>query len=212
MKKTSWVYQQSKTPASNIAAICHLSCGVLSFLFFVTQQSLIVRFLFILLFYVCARLQGKRIRHIYFLITLLAVAISHLFVPNGAVLFYVFSFPVTIGALTTGVYRSQTFVGMVFFSLASVHRSIHLPSKFGALLVRMLGYFESLFVQKKDFTRNRGNIAHTIGKKLSALLYTPAKEITRTSIPPFSYIFCICWTCIGLLLIASNSIVISYIF
>ncbi len=198
----AWIYQKNQHVLARQAFI-QLCAGIITFIAFVSIESIVYRFVCIGVFLLCATMQKKRIRIWYFVMLLIAVLISHVFIPNGTVLFYIFSFPVTLGAITQGLLRGQTFVAMVFFSLSSIHPSLRLPGTFGTTLLQVFVYFEMLIKKHKAI---RITTIKNIGKKLSTdaydILHAEHTDQNTFTVHPFSSLFCIVWVLVfGLIFI-----------
>jgi heptaprenyl diphosphate synthase len=106
-----------------------------------------------MLFALLSKAAGKRISYLYFLILTLSISAFNLLTPWGSVLFTLGSFPVTRGALITGITKGVTISGLVFVSLFSVSRELVLPGRFGRLLGRSFYYFERLYSEKRRVRR-----------------------------------------------------------
>jgi len=104
------------------------------------------------LFLLLALLSGKRIRPLPGIILLLSVTAASLLVPFGDVLVTVLGFPVTLGALESGLARGTLLLGLFYLSKFSVARELSLPGRLGTGLARVFYYFER-------FTESRERIS-----------------------------------------------------
>lgn len=100
-------------------------------------------------YYILARVAGKRIRVFYFLFLMFSVAFFHLLVPYGPIWFKVGTFPITLGALEEGLRKGVTLTALVFISLFSVSSKLRLPGALGDLLAQVFFFFERLWEVKK---------------------------------------------------------------
>ena len=123
-------------------------------LLFLLSRGVISRSLQLVLFALLSKAAGKRISYLYFLILTLSIsAFNLLTIPGARSLFTLGSFPVTRGALITGITKGVTISGLVFVSLFSVSRELVLPGRFGRLLGRSFYYFERLYSEKRRVRR-----------------------------------------------------------
>lgn len=96
---------------------------------------------------------GKRLQGLYFLGFVGSVTLFSLLVPQGRVLWRWEFLMITEGALTEGLRRGFSLVGMVLWSLAGISRELRLPGATGRLLAQTLAYFEALLARKGRFSR-----------------------------------------------------------
>ncbi|HUZ16756.1 MAG TPA: hypothetical protein VMV68_00095 [Spirochaetia bacterium] len=127
--------------------------GTTLLVLFLFQHLLPVKLLLVLLFGGLGILAGKRIRWSYFLLLAASITLFNLLTPYGRVLFSLGPLDVTSGALTDGLMKGITIVGLVFVSLFSVSRRLVLPGRFGAFLGRSFYYFERLYGERKRVRR-----------------------------------------------------------
>ena len=135
----------AKVSASQLF-VCTLLClpGVLF------QQSVVFLWADVLLFMLLNALKKGHIRLLPALIILISVVFFNLLAPSGLVLFSVFSFKVTQGALFTGLRKSGILLGMVFISQYAVSRTLYLPGRFGGFLSLVFWYFDKLSEKDKS--------------------------------------------------------------
>jgi heptaprenyl diphosphate synthase len=122
---------------------------------FLFQPSLAVRAAQVLLFATLARLAGKKIKWLYFVIMVASITFFNLITPIGQVLFNVGPFVVTAGALRSGVLKGITIVGLVFISLFSIRPDLRLPGRLGGLIGRVFYYFEEIIDGKRRIEARR---------------------------------------------------------
>lgn len=142
---------------------------------FCAALAIMIAFLFIkdvrimavltVVFYIAARIRRQRVRILPSLIILATVTVAALLSPAGRVLVRLGSFPITLGALETGLARSLTLVGMVFLSQYATSDTVKLPGKAGVLLESVLNWFSALTAKKLSFAKG------AVVKTLDAHLY-----------------------------------------
>jgi hypothetical protein len=92
---------------------------------------------------------GKRVSLPYFAFLIFTVVLFNLLLPEGKVWVQLGPWPVTEGAFFLGLGKGCTFAGLVFFSLASISRDLHLPGKFGALWAKTFSWYEQLMDERR---------------------------------------------------------------
>ena len=97
---------------------------------------------------VLATLAGKRISFSYFLLLAGPVVVFHALAPFGKVLIMLGNFPLTEGALLGGWKNGLTMAGLVFVSLGTISRQLHLPGRFGKLWALTFSWYEQLMESK----------------------------------------------------------------
>ncbi len=133
----------------NINAV-HLFVGATLILpAYLFQTNLAIRVLQVLLFAWLATVNGKRIKWVYFVVMVVSITFFHTLNPFGEVLTRVGPYTVTRGALSDGLMRGFTIVGLVFISLFSIRPDLKLPGRLGGLLGRVFWYFERIFASKR---------------------------------------------------------------
>lgn len=95
-----------------------------------------------------AVLSGKRVSFGYFGFLVASVVVFHLFLPVGRVWLQLGPWAITEGAFFLGLGKGATFAGLVFFSLASIHRDLQLPGRFGAVWAKTFSWYEQLMDQR----------------------------------------------------------------
>lgn len=133
-------------------------------------DAIIARIALLVLWYVGARLSGKRIRHVYFIWLATIIIIFSLAEPSGLVLLQVGPLTVTEGALLRGIGRASGLISSVFFSLFAVQRGLHLPGRGGKLFTGALDAFYGLYGLKsllgKEKTRGLGPVLDRLDRGL----------------------------------------------
>lgn len=93
---------------------------------------------------ILALLAGKKISLGYFLILALSIVGFSLLSPFGKVLVGWGPLRITQGALEEGALRALRLIGMVFTSVAAIHRDLQLPGRLGSFWAEVLGYYQRL--------------------------------------------------------------------
>lgn len=120
-------------------------------------------------FYIAARIRRRRVRILPSLIILVTVTVAALLSPAGRVLVRLGSFPITLGALETGLSRALTLVGMVFLSQYATSGEIKLPGAAGALLESVFNWFSALSAKKLSF--KKGAVIKTLDTHLYGIYF-----------------------------------------
>ena len=121
-----------------------LFCGLAAMIAVSLENVMPVRCGQMVFFMILAGLMGRRVRLVPPAVMLLSVVIANLFSPNGRVLFSVWRFDVTYGALRLGLLKGSLLVGLIYVSRVSVGPGLKVPGYFGALLLKAFAYFEVL--------------------------------------------------------------------
>lgn len=119
---------------------------------YLLQSSLLLRALQVVLFAFLATMNGKRIMFGYFFLMVGSITVFHLFQPMGEVLLRIGHFPITRGAVSDGVFKGMTIIGLVFISLFSIRPNLKLPGTLGGHLAGMLLYFERILEYRGGLT------------------------------------------------------------
>ncbi|WP_428768288.1 hypothetical protein V1L52_07135 [Treponema sp. HNW] len=108
------------------------------------QQYIIYLWIDLALFAVLSALKKGGFRIVPPLVICFSIVFFNLFQADGYVLFSVFSFRVTSGALQEGLKKSGVLLAMVFVSQYAVSRNVNLPGRAGGFLSRVFRYFDAL--------------------------------------------------------------------
>lgn len=154
-----------------ISALHLFLTGMLCLPAYLFQDTLWVRAAQVVLFGALARIAGKKIKWIYFLITAASITLFNLFTPIGRVLFHIGPVPITVGALQAGLMKGLTIVGLVFISLFSIRADLRLPGRLGALIGLVFYYYERIFEGRKKIDLR--NVIPSIDQVLSGLFEPP---------------------------------------
>ncbi|THB67825.1 MAG: Gx transporter family protein, partial [Spirochaetaceae bacterium] len=183
--------------------------AAVSLVAFLLQANLCHRFAMLAVFFMLAFLNGKKIRFLFMTIMMLSIVFFHLLQPAGLVIYQFGRFPVTSAALSSGVSKGLTILGMIAVSLFAVRSDMRLPGWAGSILGRTLLYFERILeyrnrIQWKSFVESVDSMLYSlydfddVGEASERM---NAAESEKTSLPGF---FC----CLGLLVISVVPIVI----
>jgi hypothetical protein len=156
-----------------------LLLGVCTLVPFFAMETVAMRFLSVMLFSVYAASAGKKISYLYLVSFTFSVTLFHLLTPSGLELFNLFGFPVTQGALRTGLQKGLAMNGFVYISLFSISTHLRLPGFLGSLLTEMFFYFDRIIEIKTKITK--GKIFQTLDDELRKI-YEKDKEKLQTRI------------------------------
>ncbi len=140
---------------------CVALCIMLAFFF---VQDVRVMAVMTVIFYIAARIRRRKVRIFPSFIILVTVTAAALLSPAGRVLTRIGTFPITLGALETGLSRALTLVGMVFLSQYATSGTIRLPGKAGELLENVFTWFSALSAKKLTF--KKGAVIKTLDDHL----------------------------------------------
>lgn len=100
---------------------------------------------------------GKRNSAVLTLAMSAGIVAFNLFVPYGAVLATLGPFPITEGALRSGLEKALTLEGLILLSRATIRSDLRLPGRFGAVIGESFRYFE-LISEKKGMVDRKDPI------------------------------------------------------
>ena len=129
------------------------AAGALLMAGFLAQADLVLRTAEFAALLVLARLSGRRIRALPYLVVSAGVVASNLLVPIGRELASVLGFAITETALRSGVAKATALVGMIAASQFSIRSDLRLPGSFGGLLARSLMYFQRIMAERRRIDR-----------------------------------------------------------
>ncbi len=125
--------------------------GLLFIPAFLLQNSVLIRSIqlgIIILLYI---LQGGKFHILPNVILISGIITAFLIRPAGVVLFSIWGFPVTEGALLSGISRAVILIGLIYISRLSVSSRLRLNSTAGNLLGRVFFYFEAITESNHTF-------------------------------------------------------------
>jgi hypothetical protein len=121
---------------------------------FLAQRDLVLRAAEFIAFLLLARLTGRRLRLISYLVVSVGIVAFNLLIPVGRELFSILKFPITESALKSGVAKALTLVGMIAASQFSIRPDLRIPGRFGGLLARSLLYFQLIVAERPRIDRH----------------------------------------------------------
>ncbi len=117
----------------------------------------------------------KKIRILPSVIMTVTIVVFALSVPSGKILFRIRSFPVTQGALFSGLYKSAVLLITVFASRIFISSKLTFPGKTGSLISQIFTYYGRFTSEKITFGKkniNGSNLIDSIDKKLMEIWST----------------------------------------
>jgi heptaprenyl diphosphate synthase len=197
--------------STRVPAIMQFAAGALLMIGFLAQGDLVLRIGEFVAFLVLARLSGRRLRLLSYLIVSAGVVAFNLIIPVGRELFSVFGFPVTESALKSGVAKALTLVGMIAASQFSIRSDLRLPGRFGGLLARSLLYFQRIMAERRRIDRRDiiGSIdavlldVHGAGAVLREDM--PAVPVRTPGVLVLAGIVCLTWAPLAVTLMTNRT-------
>lgn len=154
----------AKTDCSTVSLTFRLSAALCLLLVFLFITDIRIKAALTVIFYIAARIRRKKVRILPSVIILVTVTFASLLSPAGRVLIRLGNFPITLGALETGLSRALTLTGMVFLSQYATSLPIKLPGKAGVLLGKVFFWFSLLSARKLTF--KKGSVIKTLDAHL----------------------------------------------
>lgn len=139
--------------SQRVPAVLQFAAGALLMAAFIAQRDLVLRTAEFAAFLALARLTGRRLRIVNYLLVAAGIVAFNLLIPVGRELFSILGFPVTESALQSGVAKALTLVGMIAASQFSIRPDLRLPGRFGGLLARSLMYFQRIVAERRRIDR-----------------------------------------------------------
>ncbi len=139
--------------SSRVPAVLQFAAGALLMAAFIAQRDLVVRGVEFAAFLALARLTGRRLRLLSYLLVSAGIVAFNLLIPVGRELVSLLGFPVTESALKSGVAKALTLVGLIAASQFSIRPDLRLPGRFGGLLARSLMYFQRIMAERRRIDR-----------------------------------------------------------
>ena len=138
------------TNTFTIAPRQKLILGLLFIPSYLLQQSILIRCIQFFILITVYILQGGKFRIAPNLMLVSGIVLAYIIRPAGKVLFMLLEFPVTEGALISGITRSLMLIGLIYISRLSVSSKLNFKGTVGNLIGRVFYYFEAI-------TEGRGN-------------------------------------------------------
>ena len=111
---------------------------------FLFQKNVMLKWIHVMIFMFVSFSAGKRIRILPNIIMLSGITAANLLTPVGKVLFYLFIFPVTSGALVNGLEKSALLIGMIYLSKTALSGEFSMTGKKGNIFSELFFYFEKI--------------------------------------------------------------------
>ncbi|MCK5671985.1 MAG: hypothetical protein KAH95_01340 [Spirochaetales bacterium] len=119
---------------------------------YLLQQSVFIRtFQFILLLSIFIY-KGGKFRIMPNMILIFGIIFAYILNPAGKVIVMAGKFPVTEGALMSGLSRALMLIGLIYLSRLSVSSKLNFKGKTGNLIGRVFYYFEAITENQADFS------------------------------------------------------------
>ena len=112
-----------------------------SFLF---QDNVLLKTVQTVLFAGLSILEGKRFKPLPPLVMIASITLINVFNPIGRIIFTLGALRITFGALSLGLTKGLTLVGLIYLSRSSVRSDLLLPGKIGRILGRTFYYFDRI--------------------------------------------------------------------
>jgi uncharacterized membrane protein len=164
-----------KASDTHVKADSRLITGLIILPAFLLQPSTAATAALALLALGAAAIVGRRIRILPNLLVLVSVTLANLLQANGLVLFEVWGFAVTAGALSIGLKKALTLIGLIYLSQYMVSRRPRLPGLFGYVVSLQLYYFEQ--ITQKWRSQEKGGLIHRLDQMLYRLEHEEAVEL-----------------------------------
>ena len=157
-----------------------LILGLLFIPAYLLQQSLLIRSIQLFILITVYILQGGRFRIVPNLMLVSGIVLAYIIRPAGKVIFMLLEFPVTQGALISGLSRSLMLIGLIYISRLSVSSKLNFKGAFGNLIGRVFYYFEAITEKQGKFYfrkfNNPGIIDSLIGYIDNLLISVEMKD------------------------------------
>jgi len=197
--------------ATRIPAVLQFAAGALMMAGFLAQRDLVLRGVEFIAFLLLARLTGRRLRLLSYLVVSAGIVAFNLIIPVGRELFSVLGFPVTESALKSGVAKALTLVGMIAASQFSIRPDLRIPGRFGGLLARSLLYFQLIMAERRRIDRR--DLIGSIDAVLMGVHGTgavlrddaPAVPVRASAILVLAVIVCLTWVPLAATLAAGRA-------
>lgn len=140
----------------------------------------IFQFLF---FWFLAWLFGRKNNPLFTTIVIVSIVVFNLFVPHGQILFTLGGFRVTSGALTVGLNRAATLIGLMMLSRVAIRPDLKIPGLFGELIGESFRIFSLLMNQKERITGDKTAKKNIISNLDKLMIELNAESASTTATP-----------------------------
>lgn len=156
-----------------------IATGVVFFILLLCARHIFLRWIFVsILFFAACIARKKRVKVLPSLLITVSVTFFCLISPFGRVLFRIGSWALTEGALSEGLKKSSTLVGMVFFSQCILSAHFTLPGKMGHFFSEVFSFFGKLHTQS-GFLLQSKHISQNLDTMLCSV-YETCSETFKT--------------------------------
>ena len=138
---------------------------------FLFQENVILKWFHVLFFILVSFFAGKRIKILPNLIMMSGITAANLLTPVGEVLFYILKFPVTSGALISGLEKSAMLIGMIYISKTALSGNISMNWKKRNVISDLFFYFEKIMEGQESLSGKSNNSSDN---KKDKRRYTPS--------------------------------------
>ena len=128
----------------NVSTLFLFVFGIVTIPTLLLHGHVVLKFFQVALFLLLCVMAGKKLRIVWSLVFLVVIVSINGLSPTGRILAHIGSFPLTVGALSSGLDKGLTVVGLAYLSRFTVRRDLKLPTVLGQLLARTLYYFDRL--------------------------------------------------------------------
>jgi len=118
--------------------------GALVSVAFLFQQSVFLKALLFILFFIVAKASGKKVSLLTTLFVSLGIIAANLLVPLGKVITKWGPLTITETALVEGISKAITFEGLIYISKASIRQGLSLPGRFGSIVGAAFVYYDRI--------------------------------------------------------------------
>lgn len=129
--------------------------GLLALPPFLFQQQLPVKAIQTVSFILLCMFFKRRMLILPPLIAFLSITVMNLLSPHGEVLYTLGPFQLTSLALSTGLKRALTLIGLIYLSKLTITRRTPLPGTLGTLIAETFFYFERMMEEWKTVKEKR---------------------------------------------------------
>lgn len=98
-------------------------------------------------------LRKRKLKPLSHLLFILFLILLNIFPPYGKLLFHLFSFPVTEGALLNGLGRGLTLVSLILTAKYCISTNLKLPGTLGKLITRTFYYLELMQHEQQNLKK-----------------------------------------------------------
>ena len=151
--------------------------GLLVLPAFLFQDSLLVKAAQTAVFIILCLFFHRKMMILPPLIAFISVTVMNLLAPYGEVLITLGRFPLTDGALNTGLQKALTLIGLIYLSKLTITKQTPLPGNLGTLIAKTFFYFEGMTEEWKNIKEKKLLVKlDTLLLKLEAIPKEPSEN------------------------------------